>query len=154
MKKKIPPPPAACELCAQDGGALLWRDAGCRVVLVDEPDYPGFCRVIWNAHVAEMTDLDPAARRHCMQTVFAVERALRGLLSPDKINLASLGNVVPHLHWHVIPRFARDAHFPNPVWGRRRRRTVPGVAPRTGEGLRAGLVRELASLLGAGEASR
>jgi diadenosine tetraphosphate (Ap4A) HIT family hydrolase len=37
-------------------------------------------------------------------------------MQPDKINLASLGNVVPHLHWHVIPRFADDAHFPSPIW--------------------------------------
>jgi diadenosine tetraphosphate (Ap4A) HIT family hydrolase len=42
-------------------------------------------------------------------------------MNPDKINLASLGNVVPHLHWHVIPRFADDAHFPSPVWAQAQR---------------------------------
>jgi diadenosine tetraphosphate (Ap4A) HIT family hydrolase len=46
---------------------------------------------------------------------------LRRLLQPTKVNLASLGNQVPHLHWHVIPRFADDAHFPDPVWAPRRR---------------------------------
>jgi diadenosine tetraphosphate (Ap4A) HIT family hydrolase len=49
-------------------------------------------------------------------------------MQPDKINLASLGNVVPHLHWHVIPRFVDDPHFPNPVWGVKVRET-PRVAP-------------------------
>jgi len=48
--------------------------------------------------------------------VWHVELALRDVLTPVKINVASLGNMVPHLHWHVIPRFADDAHFPNPVW--------------------------------------
>ena len=109
-------PSAPCELCAQTGGALLWRDARCRVVLVDEPGYPGFCRVIWNAHVREMTDLAVADRDHVMAIVFAVERALRAELAPEKVNLASLGNMTPHVHWHVIPRHTDDPHFPSPVW--------------------------------------
>lgn len=106
-----------CELCARPGGEILWQDGLCRVVRVDDPDYPGFCRVIWNAHVAEMSDLDPAQQHHLMNVVLAVESALRSLMQPRKINLASLGNLVPHLHWHVIPRFADDRHFPQPIWG-------------------------------------
>jgi diadenosine tetraphosphate (Ap4A) HIT family hydrolase len=110
-----------CELCREDGGAVLWRDASCRVVLVDDADYPGFCRVILGQHVREMTDLEPSARARFMQVVFAVEAALRECLRPDKINLASLGNAVPHLHWHVIPRFRDDRHFPSPIWAAARR---------------------------------
>ncbi len=92
-----------------------------RVVSAGEPDYPGFLRVVWREHVREMTDLLPADREHCLRVVFAVEQALRDTLGPHKINVASLGNQVPHLHWHVIPRFADDAHFPDPVWAARRR---------------------------------
>ncbi len=112
----------ACELCESDGGELIWRGPDCRVVLVHEPGYSGYCRAIWNAHVAEMTDLAPAQRARFMQVVFAVEMALRERLRPHKINLASLGNVTPHLHWHVIPRFPDDPHFPNPIWGTLARR--------------------------------
>ena len=65
-----------------------------------------------------MTDLGSADRDHLMRAVYAVESALRARLSPTKMNLATLGNVTPHLHWHVIPRFADDTHFPQPVWGR------------------------------------
>ena len=120
----------ACELCAQTGGELLWRDKRCRVVLVADPDYAGFCRVIWNDHVREMTDLGAAGREHCMRVVFAVEQALRSVLKPHKINLASFGNLTPHLHWHVIPRWVNDAHFPNSVWGGRRRTNPrPAAAP-------------------------
>ena len=106
-----------CDLCESDGGRILWRDDLCRVVLVADPDYPGFCRVILNRHVAEMTDLPPGERARLMETVFAVEQALRATLAPHKVNLASLGNVTPHLHWHVIPRYIDDRHFPNPIWG-------------------------------------
>jgi diadenosine tetraphosphate (Ap4A) HIT family hydrolase len=111
----------ACPLCHPENETVLWRDARCRVILVDDPDYAGFCRVIWREHVPEMTDLAEPERARLMSVVFSVERALRELLHPDKINLASLGNQVPHLHWHVIPRFAGDAHFPDPVWAPRRR---------------------------------
>lgn len=110
-----------CPLCNTHDEHVLWRGDDCRIVLADEPDYPGFCRVVWNAHVREMTDLDPEARAHFMTTVFTVERAVRELMRPDKINLASLGNQVPHLHWHVIPRFVDDRHFPDPIWAPVRR---------------------------------
>jgi diadenosine tetraphosphate (Ap4A) HIT family hydrolase len=106
----------ACELCESDGGTLIWRNEDCRVVCVEEPGYPGFCRAIWNAHVKELTDLTHDERIRFMSVVFAVEAALRELLNPDKVNLASLGNITPHLHWHVIPRFVSDPHFPNPIW--------------------------------------
>jgi diadenosine tetraphosphate (Ap4A) HIT family hydrolase len=115
-----------CELCDADGGAVLWRDDFCRVVRPEIEGYPGFLRVIVNRHVKEMTDL--AERGRLMQVVFACESALRKLYNPDKVNLASLGNVVPHLHWHVIARFADDAHFPDAIWAPARRAAPPRAA--------------------------
>jgi len=105
-----------CPLCRRDNEILLWQDGRCRALLTPQPGYPGFCRVIWHEHVSEMTDLPATQRAHLMAVVWAVEAALRRILNPVKINLASLGNQVPHLHWHVIPRFADDAHFPDAVW--------------------------------------
>ena len=113
----------SCELCQSEGGTVLWRDELCRVVRPAVEGYPGFLRVIVNRHVKEMTDL--AERERLMRVVFACEAALRQLYKPDKVNLASLGNVVPHLHWHVIARFSDDAHFPDPVWAPVRRPAVP-----------------------------
>ena len=110
-----------CPLCRDDGGTVLLRSELLRVVLVDDADYPGFCRVILNRHAREMTDLAPGEIARMMSAVFAVEDAQRAVLAPDKINLASFGNLVPHVHWHVIPRFADDAHFPQPIWGPRQR---------------------------------
>lgn len=107
----------ACPLCASDGGQLVWRDDRLRVILPDEPDYPGFTRVVWHAHVAEMTDLPTADREALMRAVWAVEAAQREALAPDKVNLASFGNMVAHLHWHVVPRWRDDRNFPESVWG-------------------------------------
>jgi len=112
---------AGCVFCQTDGGEVLWRDRHLRVIVPEEKDHPGFLRVVWHEHIAEMTDLAAGDREHFMGAVFAVESAMRELLAPHKVNVASLGNVVPHLHWHVIPRFTDDPHFPNPVWGQRLR---------------------------------
>jgi diadenosine tetraphosphate (Ap4A) HIT family hydrolase len=119
----------ACVFCDSSGGNILWRDQFCRVVHPNEADYPGLCRVIWNEHVGEMSDLQPAQRERCMQAVFALEQALRELLQPDKMNLASLGNAVPHLHWHVVPRYYDDHHFPAPIWGAPLREAAPRRLP-------------------------
>lgn len=99
------------------GGELLHQAEQFRVVLVDDDNYPGFCRVIWQAHVKEVTDLPELDRMLLMDVLWQVEIVIREVMQPDKINLASFGNMVPHLHWHVIPRYADDAHFPHPVWG-------------------------------------
>ena len=105
----------------------MFRNEQLRIVLVDDAQYPGFCRVIWNAHVSEMTDLQPEERSVLMKTVCQVESALREVMRAEKINLASLGNMVPHLHWHLIPRFSDDAHFPNPVWAAAQRQTADDI---------------------------
>jgi diadenosine tetraphosphate (Ap4A) HIT family hydrolase len=122
---------SACPLCSADGGEVLWRDDFCRVIWVEEPDYPGFCRVILHQHIKEMTDLAPQERRRLMDVVFAVEAAVRTALHPDKMNLASLGNMVPHVHWHVIPRFTDDRHFPDAIWARPNRDTGCRPPPKT-----------------------
>jgi len=104
---------------------LVWQGAHLRVIRADEAGFPAFYRVVWQGHVAEFSDLSSAERQHCMDAVVVVESALREFLQPTKINLAALGNVVPHLHWHVIARFEGDSHFPAPVWAAAVRDRVP-----------------------------
>jgi diadenosine tetraphosphate (Ap4A) HIT family hydrolase len=106
----------ACPLCCTDGGALVYRHPKFRVIEANESQYPGFLRLIWNAHVREFSALSRDDRTLCMDVMVELELFLLETFQPTKVNVASLGNVVPHLHWHVIPRFEDDAHFPAPVW--------------------------------------
>jgi diadenosine tetraphosphate (Ap4A) HIT family hydrolase len=131
-----------CPLCSISWDEIVWQDGHCRVVFADDPDYPGYCRVVWREHVAEMSDLSPGGQRHILDVTLAVERALRALMNPDKINLASLGNKVAHLHWHVIARFADDRHFPESIWGGEQRPGRPRAKPE-----RAALARRIADEL-------
>jgi len=137
---------AGCEFCASPGGPVLWQNDLCRVVRVDEPDYPGFVRVILKRHAREMGDLAPGERDALMAVVFAVEAAVRETMQPDKMNLASLGNMTPHVHWHVVPRFADDRHFPNPIWAapQRERAPVPAARERRAGNLAAAIAAKLA----------
>lgn len=106
----------ACPLCGSAPDKLLWEDPQLRVIHVDDSAFPGYIRIIWRRHVAEMTDLSPAERDRLMQAVYRVETLQRQILHPDKINIASLGNQVPHLHWHLIPRWRADPCFPDAIW--------------------------------------
>ena len=121
---------SSCDLCLQQGGELIVRKSNLRVVRVVNDAFPAFYRVIWNAHVAELSDLAPSDRQYCLDVVVTVERVLREQLRPTKINLASLGNMVPHLHWHVIARFDWDSHFPQPIWGKGQRVVEPSARSR------------------------
>lgn len=124
------PPAADCLLCLETSGLLILQTSQWRVIRVVDAAFPAFYRLIWQSHVAEFSDLDAAQRAECMEAVTAIERALIDALKPTKINLATLGNVVPHLHWHVIARFDWDSHFPNPIWGEAKRDVVGGAEAR------------------------
>ena len=110
-----------CPLCRVVDEDILYATDLYRVIAVNDPAWPGFCRVVLNKHAAEMTELTQHERTRLMQAVYAVEDALRHLMQPTKINLASLGNVVPHVHWHIIPRWKNDSHFPDPIWANAKR---------------------------------
>lgn len=136
-----------CPLCAADGGLPVARLPLCRVIRAQESGFPAFYRVVLDAHVAEWSDLPEAGQIELMRVVTTVERVLREQLQPTKINLAALGNVVPHLHWHVVARFDWDSHFPAPIWGQAQRDVEPGqlavlehLMPRVDELLRQRLL--------------
>lgn len=125
----------------------MWQGGEYRIVIADDTPAP-VLRVIWNAHVREMSDLDVTEQLGLMRAVFAAEAELRALLAPDKINLASLGNQVAHVHWHVVARFTDDSWFPDSIWSglRRpgRRRAVEPAA------IQAALTQRLGAGRGAG----
>lgn len=126
-----------CELCESIGGTPVASSERWRVIRVVDADFPAFYRVIWSAHVAEFTDLDAASRAECLDVVARVEAVLREQLQPTKVNLASLGNMVAHLHWHVVARFVWDSHFPQPLWGTRQRELSPSAESRLAVSLAA-----------------
>lgn len=122
----------SCPLCKTENEDILFSNSLLRVIWVENSDFPGFCRVIANEHMSEIIDLPIEQQQAFMHIVFTVAHTQRVYLNPDKINLASLGNQVPHLHWHVIPRWKTDAYFPNSIWSEKvRDGSVPISATQT-----------------------
>lgn len=117
-----------CPLCVPHSTEnIIWQNGFCRIIPADELGYPGFIRVILQAHVKEMSDLTQLEQQQLMGVVFQVERCVRQVMLPEKVNLAALGNMVPHTHWHIIPRYSDDASFPGSVWSEKLRITPESI---------------------------
>lgn len=116
-----------CELCCPHHPRELWRDKDFYVIDASEKELPVFVRVVAARHAAEMTDLTSAERSKLYAILTALEETMIACTHPDKVNLASLGNMVPHVHWHLIGRWRDDPFFPGSVWSHRLRNTDTAV---------------------------
>lgn len=110
-----------CVLCHPQKENVVWKNKELRVIQVDDSLFPGYFRVIWNKHIAEMSDLTDDERQLLEKVLLTVEKVVREQMQPDKINWAQFGNMVPHLHWHIIARYRDDSHFPESIWGLKQR---------------------------------
>jgi len=88
----------------------------CYVQLNRDQFFPGYCLVFAKKHVTELFHLDPAMRAALMEEVNGVAAALAEVYRPSKMNYELLGNMVPHMHWHLVPRFIDDPLWPRPIW--------------------------------------
>ena len=113
-----------CALCSSHKYPIIWANDLLRIVLINDQNYRGYCRVDLINHIKEMSDLDEAIRNEFMGVIFQTEKIIKEYLQPDKINLASLGNITPHLHWHIIPRYLSDNHFPESIWSEKKRNDI------------------------------
>jgi diadenosine tetraphosphate (Ap4A) HIT family hydrolase len=86
------------------------------VLLNRDQFFPGYCFVVSKDHVTELFHLDRETRMAVVEEVAAVADALYNLFNPAKINYELLGNMVPHMHWHLVPRFVTDPLWPRPIW--------------------------------------
>jgi diadenosine tetraphosphate (Ap4A) HIT family hydrolase len=108
-----------CPMCNKWDDDAELRIAGlehCFVTLNRDQFFPGYCFVFTREHVTELFHLDRRVRGAVMEEVTTVAAALFAAFSPAKINYELLGNMVPHMHWHLIPRFTGDPLWPRPIW--------------------------------------
>ncbi len=90
----------------------------CRLLLMNDANYPWFILVPEREGIREVHELADADRRLLWDESALLSRALQKGFAPDKLNIAALGNQVPQLHVHHIVRYSHDPAWPNPVWGR------------------------------------
>jgi diadenosine tetraphosphate (Ap4A) HIT family hydrolase len=97
----------------------------CAVRLFDDARFPWFLLVPRRPGLVELTDLNDEDATDLMAEVRVAARVMTSLAKPDKINIGSLGNVVPQLHVHIVARFRSDPAWPGPVWGQGARTPYP-----------------------------
>ncbi|MBE0376261.1 HIT domain-containing protein [Pseudoalteromonas prydzensis] len=90
----------------------------CKVLLMNDSQYPWFILVPRKPNLNESIDLDDVDQLMLMKESAKLSQLLKEVFNPDKLNVAALGNMVPQLHIHHIARFKNDAAWPAPVWGK------------------------------------
>ncbi len=100
-----------CPLCNAQNEDIIFENTLFRIILVDE--IPGYIRVITQKHIKEFSELNDNEAIELTLAIKKIEKTMLKFLNPDKINIASLGNMVPHLHIHIIPRYKNDPWWPN-----------------------------------------
>ena len=134
----------ACPVCAGGRPAADHRIAELGVTtayLHDDQFFPGWVVLVLKRHATELFDLIFDERARMMDDVSRVAAALTTVFAPRKINYECLGNQVPHIHWHVVPRLADDPAPLDAVW------TVAHTPVRLTVGERADRIAKLRSLL-------
>lgn len=96
----------------------LGRFELCRLLLMNDANYPWFILVPERENIREVHDLVDTDRRELWDESAVLSRALVAMFQPDKLNIAALDNQVPQLHVHHIVRYTHDAAWPQPVWGK------------------------------------
>ena len=86
------------------------------VILNRDQFFPGYTLLFSKNHLTELFHLDRRVRGELMEEVSRTAKALFDVFRPDKINYELLGNMVPHMHWHLVPRFASEKVWPRPIW--------------------------------------
>lgn len=116
-----------CPLCDLSSQRILWANADFSVIDAQSEEFPGYVRVISKRHVKEMSELSDRERQSLWRILQQVEISMIRDLHPVKVNLAEFGNEVPHLHWHLIPRWVDDPFFPGSAWSPCVRQVAPSL---------------------------
>lgn len=109
----------SCPMCKRwddDADLRIVEMTHSYVILNRDQYFPGYTLLFTKEHVTELFHLDRTVRAGLTEEVSRVAEALYGAFSPAKINYELLGNMVPHIHWHIVPRFASEPLWPKPIW--------------------------------------
>jgi len=110
-----------CPLCFPKAENVVVECEKLRIIAVDDATLPLYFRIIWKDHVKEMSDLSEEDSLLLWKAIHTVEKIMREVARPEKINLAEFGTMVPHLHWHLIGRWSDDPYYPDSIWSPKHR---------------------------------
>ena len=99
--------------------ATLYENMNIKVE-IEESEIP-WLKIFTQLPYKEMSDLPKEFRYEIYDLLNIIEEEMIAYYNPKKINIASFGNYLPHLHWHIMARFEEDSYYPEPMWGEKQR---------------------------------
>jgi diadenosine tetraphosphate (Ap4A) HIT family hydrolase len=87
---------------------------------IEESEIP-WLKIFTQEELKEFSDCDIKTKAEILRALDIVEKEMINYFNPTKINIASFGNYVPHVHFHIMARFEEDSYFPEPMWGKKQR---------------------------------
>lgn len=108
-----------CPMCSRwetDADLRIMEFEHSYLILNRDQFFPGYCLLFAREHAVELFQLDQQVRQGMLEEVSRTAAVLSILFKADKINYELLGNMVPHIHWHLVPRHRTDPLWPRPIW--------------------------------------
>jgi diadenosine tetraphosphate (Ap4A) HIT family hydrolase len=99
--------------------SVIYQNKNIRIE-TEESEIP-WLKIFTNSPYREMSDVPAEIKFEIYTLLDIIEKEMIAYYAPDKINIASFGNYLPHVHWHIMARFSKDSYFPEPMWGKRQR---------------------------------
>ena len=90
---------------------------------IEESEIP-WLKIFTQEPYKEMSEVPSAIKLEIYALLDKIEKEMLTYYQPKKINIASFGNYMPHVHWHIMARFEEDSYFPEPMWGTKQRETT------------------------------
>ncbi len=95
-------------------------------IQIEQSEIP-WLKIFSNEDYKEFSQCDKETKLNILEALDIIEKEMLGYFNPDKINIASFGNYVPHVHFHIMARFKNDAYFPEPMWGKKQRESEADI---------------------------
>ena len=100
----------------------IWENDHLRIE-IEKSEIP-WLKIFTKIPYREMSEVPPETKRQIYTLLDLIEREMLSYYRPTKINIASFGNYMPHVHWHIMARFEEDSYFPEPMWGVKQREAI------------------------------
>ena len=107
--------------------SIIYQNKNIRIE-TEESEIP-WLKIFTQQAYKEMSEVPKEIRSEIYDLLDIIEKEMIAYYKPDKINIASFGNYVPHVHWHIMARFKEDSFFPEPMWGSRQREATLTLLP-------------------------
>ena len=99
--------------------SLLYETENLRIER-EESEIP-WLKIFTKHPYKEMSEVPSSIKLEIYTLLDIIEKEMITYYNPTKINIASFGNYVPHVHWHIMARFSEDSYYPEPMWGKKQR---------------------------------